>query len=91
MSTSESVECCPKFNPEPWEEKTISWEKKRFVKDRVTSFLHIPLNFSAVMNSNMPAIVAAGACSENIIGLADELARGADVYIQATEDVPART
>ena len=51
MSTNESVECCPKFNPEPWEEKTISWEKKRFVKDRVTSFLHIPLNFPAVMDA----------------------------------------
>ncbi len=89
MSTNESVECCPKFNPEPWEEKTISWEKKRFVKDRVTSFLHIPLNFPAVMKRNMPAIVAAGACSENMIVLADENSLwGADVYIEATKDVP---
>jgi len=89
MSTTNSVECCPRFNPEPWDGKTIPWEKKRFVKDRVVSFFHIPLNFAAVMKRNVRAIEAAGACSENTIVLADENSLwGADVYIEATKDVP---
>ena len=48
MSELDAVECCPPFKPEPWDEKTITWENKRFVKDRVRSFLHIPLNFGGV-------------------------------------------
>ena len=89
MSTSQSVECCARFNPEPWDDKTITWENKRFVKDRVTSFLHIPLNFGAVMKRNVGVIEAAQAKPENMVVLADENSLwGADVYIEVTKDIP---
>ena len=89
MSTANSVECCPKFSPEPWDDKTITWENKRFVKDRVTSFLHIPLNFGAVMRRNIGRIEAAQAKPENMLVLADENSLwGADVYIEVTKDIP---
>ena len=89
MSTTNPVECCPRFDPKPWEDKTIPWEKKRFVKDRVVSFLHIPLNFGAVMKRNVRAIEVSGACPENMIVLADENSLwGADVYIEVTKDIP---
>ena len=45
--------CCPRFNPEPWDEKEISWQDRLFLKDRVRSFLHIPLNFGKVMVKNL--------------------------------------
>jgi len=60
--------CCPKFNPEPWNEKEITWENRRFVKDRVRSFLHIPLNFGAVMKRNMKLIEAGDAKPAEPIG-----------------------
>lgn len=41
--------CCPKFNPKPWDEKTIVLKNKLFVKTKVITFFHIPLNFGAVM------------------------------------------
>jgi hypothetical protein len=89
MSTADAVECCPRFNPEPWDDKTVAWENKRFVKDRVRSFLHIPLNFGGVMRRNMRVIEAAGAKPENMAVLADENSLwGADVYIEVTKDVP---
>ena len=82
-------ECCPQFNPEPWDGKTVTWENRRFVKDRVTSIFHIPLNFGAVMKRNVAAIEAAGARPESMIVLADENSLwGADVYIEATKDIP---
>lgn len=37
--------CCPRFDTEPWDEKEVMFEDKLFVKDRVRSFFHIPLNF----------------------------------------------
>ena len=81
--------CCPRFDPAPWDDKTIEWKDKRFVKDRVTSLLHIPLNFSSVMKRNVAALQAAGAEPDPCIVLSDENSLwGADVYIEATRDVP---
>ncbi len=81
--------CCPTFDPAPWDEKTIAWEGKLFVKDRVRSFLHIPLNFGAVMTRNMTRIRAAGAEAKEQIVLSDENSLwGADVYIHVAKEVP---
>jgi hypothetical protein len=82
-------QCCPRFDPGPWEGKEITWEGKRFVKDRVRSFLHIPLNFGGVMKRNVEKIAAADAMPEVPIVLSDENSLwGADVYIDVTRDVP---
>lgn len=93
MSTPQSTECCPRFEPGPWDGKVVSWENKRFLKDRVLSFLHIPLNFAAVMKRSMAAIEAAGAIPDEVIVLSDENSLwGADVYIAISKDIPgART
>ena len=92
MSTTNPDECCPLFNPEPWDDKMITWENKRFVKDRVTSLLHIPLNFGSVMKRNVGAIEAANARPENMVVLSDENSLwGADVYIEVTKDIPGAT
>jgi hypothetical protein len=55
--------CCEPFNPEPWEDKEIKWENKMFIKDHVTSFLHIPLdmeNFIGHRNIYWPSTYSAG-------------------------------
>lgn len=81
--------CCPRFDPEPWEQSQITWEGKQFVKDRVRSFLHIPLNFGSVMKRNVALIEAADAKPAEMIVLADENSLwGSDVYIDVTKDVP---
>ncbi len=81
--------CCPRFHPEPWDEQEITWEGKKFVKDRVRSVFHIPLNFGSVMIRNMGLIEAADAKPEEVIVLADENSLwGADVYIDVAKDVP---
>ncbi len=59
------------------------------MKDRVRSFLHIPLNFGAVMRRNVAAIEAAGAKPETMVVLSDENSLwGADVYLEVAKDVP---
>jgi len=30
--------CCEPFDPAPWQEKEMNWDKKIFVKDYITSF-----------------------------------------------------
>jgi hypothetical protein len=82
-------ECCPRFNPEPWDDRTLVWENRLFVKDRVFSLFHIPMNFGAVMKRNMAAIEAAGAIPETMVVLSDENSLwGSDVYIEVAKDIP---
>ncbi|MBC8321837.1 MAG: hypothetical protein H8E34_14080 [Bacteroidetes bacterium] len=41
--------CCPEFDPLLWDDKVFEWENKKFIKDKVASLCHIPLNFGQVM------------------------------------------
>lgn len=82
-------ECCPKFDPTPWQERRVVLDGKPFVRDRVRSCLRIPLNYGAVMARNLAAIRQAGAAAPDQLVLADENSLwGADVYLEATRDVP---
>jgi len=89
MNTNSSPICCPAFEPMQWDEKEIRWDNKKFVVDRVRSFLHVPLNFGQVMVRNIALISAAGASSTERIILADEDSLwGTNVFIDITKDVP---
>jgi hypothetical protein len=81
--------CCPRFNPEPWDEKEISWQDRLFLKDRVRSFLHIPLNFGKIMVKNLERIKESDALAPEPLMLSDENSLwGADIYIAVTKEVP---
>ncbi len=81
--------CCPRFNPEPWDEKEISWQDNLFIKDHVISFLHIPLGFGKAMTKNMEMIQAADALALEPLMLSDENSLwGSDVYIAVSKEVP---
>ncbi|MFA5029207.1 MAG: hydrolase [Patescibacteria group bacterium] len=86
--TIKSTGCCEPFNPEPWQEKEINWQDKIFVKDQVTSFLHIPLNFGKIVVKNMKLIEKAGAKAPHQLMLTDEKSLwGADIYIDVAKEV----
>ncbi len=79
--------CCPKFDPEPWNEKEIVWENKKCISDRVTSFFHIPLNFGQVMKRIMKKIEASNVSHEDIV-LSDENSLwGANVFVPVSGDI----
>lgn len=80
--------CCPEFNPEPWDEKEIIWENKKFIQDRVRSFFHIPLNFGPVMKRIMNKIEAANVKCEDMIVMTDEDSLwGTNVFVDVAGDV----
>jgi len=81
--------CCPRFNPEPWENKEIVWQDKLFLKDHVASFLHIPLNFGKIVVKNMEQIQKADALPPQPLMLSDEKSSwGCDIYIAVSKEVP---
>ncbi len=42
IMTQNTKGCCPKFNPQKWDEKTHQWNKKPFIKESIPAFFHIP-------------------------------------------------
>jgi hypothetical protein len=83
-----STGCCEPFNPKPWENKTIEWKNKIFVKDHVTSFLHIPLNMGSKIVKNLKLIEKANAKPSYQLMLTDEKSLwGSDIYIDVLKNV----
>lgn len=81
--------CCPRFNPEPWDEKQVTWKNKLFIKDQVRSFLHIPLNFGKTMVKNMELIKEADALNPQPLMLSDEHSPWkANIYIGVSKEIP---
>lgn len=89
--TEENVKptgCCPPFNPDPWQEREITWQDKLFVKDHVTSLFHIPINFGKKVVKNMNLIEKAGAKADTALMLTDEKSLwGSDIYINVSKEV----
>ena len=80
--------CCPRFNPEPWDEKEVTFQDRLFLKDHVRSFLHIPLNMEKVMVRNMTRIQEADALAPEPLMLSDEKSLwGSDIYIAVSKEV----
>ncbi|MFA5107867.1 MAG: hydrolase [Patescibacteria group bacterium] len=87
--TIKSTGCCEPFNPEPWQDKEIAWQDKMFVKDRVTSIFHIPVNMGKKVVKNMALIEKATAKAPQQLMLTDEKSMwGSDIYIDVSKEVP---
>jgi hypothetical protein len=82
--------CCPRFTPEPWNEKELQWENKLFVKDRVWCLFHVPMNFGKVMVRNMARIGQAGAFTAAApVVLSDHTSKwNMDLYIEVAREIP---
>jgi hypothetical protein len=80
--------CCKRFDPAAWEEKEVTWDKKVFVKDHVTSLFHIPINMGKVVVRNLELIQKADAEAGQQLMLCDEKSLwGCDIYIAVAKEV----
>nr|WP_269849677.1 hydrolase [Methanosarcina horonobensis] len=62
-SEIETPECCPRFDPTPWDGKIFEWNNKKFIKDSVITQFYMPLNFGEViMRMNEKVIRLARKC-----------------------------
>ena len=88
-----AAECCPKFDPEPWQEKELIWKDKLFIKETVPQFMQIPLpgTFGKAVGRMWQKIEDARAEPEmkDFIMLSTESSpwKG-EVYITTTKEVP---
>ena len=86
---SQEPECCPRFNPEPWDNKVFKWDNKRFIKDRVFTLFYMPMNFGSVMKRMMAKIDGARAKVPDYLGLSDHTSKwNMDIYVAVDKEVP---
>ena len=38
----QNQECCPEFDPKKWDNLTLTWEKKPFIKESIPTLFHFP-------------------------------------------------
>jgi hypothetical protein len=86
---NEIEECCPEFNPKPWDKKILKWKNKKFVKTRVITVFNIPLNFGGVMTSIDKKIREAGATVPDYLGLSEHTSMwNMNVFIAVNKEIP---
>ena len=88
MKEIEETGCCPKFNPEPWDGKVLEWQGKKFIKDRVKTFMYIPLNFGGIITRMMKKVEKVGATTLDNMALSDHTSKwNMDLYLAVDKEV----
>jgi hypothetical protein len=86
------VQCCAKFDPEPWHEKEIIWKDKLFIKGTMPQFMHMPLPGAfaktvARIWKKLEDSKAAPDTKDFIMLAAESSPWKGEVYINATKEV----
>ncbi|MGE5426228.1 MAG: hydrolase [Bacillota bacterium] len=81
-------ECCPKFDPAPWEGKEITWEGKRFIKGEVCCFMYMPMNYGPAVTKLMKSAEKAGSSNPEYLMLSDQVSKWKmDLYLGTDKEV----
>lgn len=81
--------CCAVLDVERWDEREFEWHDRLFLRDHIRSFLHIPLNFGAVISRDHELVEGAQAYPDVPLWLTEEVSPwGADVYVALDRKVP---
>lgn len=82
--------CCPRFHPEPWDEREFIFEDKLFLKSTTINFFHKPLNMGSMMNKTWAKIQDAQADSDEEFALLsyDPSPWKGEHYFTITREVP---
>jgi hypothetical protein len=82
-------ECCPVFDPSPWQERELTWQDKPFIKDAVRAFLHIPFGMGKVIPRMWQKVEAADAVPDEFIMLFyDPSPWKCEMYMAVKHEVP---
>lgn len=83
------TDCCPRFDPTPWNEKTFEWNNKKFIKDKIFTLFHMPMNFGKVITRMNAQIEKAGAKCQDWMALSDHTsAWNMDLYMAVDKEIP---
>ena len=86
--TDQNQECCPKFDPVLWDNKTFEWSNKKFIKDKVFTLFYMPINFGSAMTRSVKKIEGAGAKMLEGMVLSEHTSKwNMDLYLAVNKEV----
>ncbi|OGF21671.1 hypothetical protein A2316_01275 [Candidatus Falkowbacteria bacterium RIFOXYB2_FULL_38_15] len=86
--TNQNQECCPKFDPVLWDNKTFEWDNKKFIKDKVFTLFYVPINFGSAMKRSVKKIEGAGAKMLEGMTLSEHTSKwNMDLYLAVDKEV----
>ena len=84
----QNTECCPKFDPAPWDGKVIDWQNKKFIKDKVFTLFYMPINFGSVITKLNKKVESAGAKVPDWLCICDHTSKwNMDLYLAVDKDI----
>jgi len=87
--SNQNEECCPKFDPAPWDGKVLEWGNKKFIKGKVFTLFFVPVNFGSVIVKLMAKVKDAGAGTPENLCLSDHTSRwNMDLYLAVDKEIP---
>jgi hypothetical protein len=91
-STDNPTGCCPRFDPEGWDQQDLHFKDKLFVRARTRSLMHIPVNMGSVFTRTFKAIEEAGAHAEDgfLVMSRDASAWTGEHYFAVVKPVPGQ-
>jgi len=85
---SQESQCCPEFDPVAWNGKLLEWKNKKFIKGKVFTFFHMPVNFRSVMSRLDSRIRQSGANTPDWLCLSEHTSRwNMDVYLAVDRQI----
>ena len=89
MSSPETnFDCCPEFDPTPWDDKLFEWNNKQFIKDHVRTIFYMPMNFGKVMKRLDKKVTAGKATMPDYLCLSDHTSKwNMDLYLAVDKEV----
>lgn len=80
--------CCPRIDPENWQDKTSVWSEKKFVKAKVFTFIYMPINFGAAISRLMKKVDASGGKTPDNLCLSDHSSPwNMDIYLAVDKEI----
>lgn len=81
--------CCPKFDPEPWDEKIFVWDAKKFIKGSVFTLFFMPIGFGNVVRKLDKMVRDAGATVPGWLCLSDHTSNwNMDLLMEVSKEIP---
>lgn len=84
--------CCPKFNYADWDNQSLHFENKPFVKVKTKSIMHVPVNTENVFSETFQALETEGVLNvhQNLVLSRDLSAWSTEHLFAVSKPVPGR-
>lgn len=86
--------CCPEFRTKQWDRKTFNWKQKKFIKDSLPTFFHIPYppmisqKITRMYQAMDETAGAAPKKEDTLILFRDPSAFRSEIYLSVAKEVP---